>query len=386
MLAHMGTSSSEARTRVEQPRIERKDRRERTRERFIQAALELLRTEGVQGVTVSQVSKRIEVHHTLFYAHFEDVSACLAAAADRVIATLAPVDRDLRRELMRRAVTDRRALARYFEGAFERWMNERACVELLLAHRLDRSALGDALRPALAAMRDDLVTEARDLAAQVGVADKYLPEMRVHADLVLGQWLWALEMLIEGRTEDRAQLAGMLADVTINANLRFLNSTRRPTREQAIAARYASPEERARMHADRARLNETVKSRGEAWLLERGGGSENVLLRLLESTCAFFLPEVAGPALARVRYRITAPDRAEPVEIDLVVQDGKCHVEKSSAGAAPTLVLEMSLLTMLETTTLIRHFDAAFRAGDLRITEGDLQNALSFLDWFDYYE
>ena len=103
MLAHMGTSSSEARTRVEQPRIERKDRRERTRERFIQAALELLRTEGVQGVTVSQVSKRIEVHHTLFYAHFEDVSACLAAAADRVIATLAPVDRDLRREEIGRA-------------------------------------------------------------------------------------------------------------------------------------------------------------------------------------------------------------------------------------------------------------------------------------------
>ena len=193
MVAHMATSSSDARNRAEQPRIERKDRRERTRERFIQAALELLRTEGVQGVTVSQVSKRIEVHHTLFYAHFEDVSACLAAAADRVIATLAPVDRELRRELMRRAVTDRRALGRYFEGAFERWMNERACVELLLAHRLDRSALGEALRPALAAMRDDLVTEARELATQVGIAgEQHLPALREHADLLLGQWLWAL--------------------------------------------------------------------------------------------------------------------------------------------------------------------------------------------------
>lgn len=383
----MATSSSEARTRVEQPRIERKDRRERTRERFIQAALELLRTEGVQGVTVSQVSKRIEVHHTLFYAHFEDVSACLAAAADRVLATLAPVDRDLRRELMRRAVTDRRALARYFEGAFERWMSERACVELLLAHRLDRSALGEALRPALAAMRDDLVTEARDLATQVGIVDNnFLPEMRAHADLVLGQWLWALEMLIEGRTQDRVQLAGMLADATINANLRFLDSTRRPTREQAIAARYASPEERATMHAARSRLNETLKSHDEAWLIARGGSSEEVLWRLLEGTCPFFLPAVAGSAFARVRYRITAPDRAEPVELELVVKDGKCNVEKPSPAASPTLVLSMSLRTMLETTTLIRHFDAAFRAGDLRISDGDLHAALSFLDWFDYYD
>jgi hypothetical protein len=46
----------------------------------------------------------------------------------------------------------------------------------------------------------------------------------------------------------------------------------------------------------------------------------------------------------------------------------------------------MSLRTLLETTSLVRHFDAAFREGDLRITEGDLNTALSFLDSFDYYE
>lgn len=385
MVAHMGTTTSEATKRVEQPRIERKDRRERTRERFIQAALELLRTEGVQGVTVSQVSKRIEVHHTLFYAHFEDVSACLAAAADRVLATLAPVDRELRRELMRRAVTDRRALARFFEGAFERWMNERACVELLLAHRLDRSALGEALRPALNAMREDLVAEARELAAQVGIAEGNSPELRAHADMLLGQWLWALEMLIEGRTEDRAQLAGMLADVMINANLRFLDNSRRPTREQAFAARYASPEERASMSARRAHLHETIKHHDDAWFIARAGSTDAMAQRVLEATAAYFLPAVAGPAAnARVRYRITGPDSTEPAELDLVVQDQKCWIERSTL--VPTLVLTMSLRTLLETTTHVRHFDAAFRAGDLRITEGDLHNGLSFLDWFDYYE
>lgn len=385
MVAHMATSSSDARNRAEQPRIERKDRRERTRERFIQAALELLRTEGVQGVTVSQVSKRIEVHHTLFYAHFEDVSACLAAAADRVIATLAPVDREMRRELMRRAVTDRRALGRYFEGAFERWMNERACVELLLAHRLDRSALGEALRPAVAAMRDDLVTEARELATQVGIQGEYLPTLREHADLLLGQWLWALEMLIEGRVEDRAHLAGMLADVMISANLRFLDNARRPTREQAIAERYSAlPEERATIHAGRARLFEIIKKRDDAWLVERSGGTEALMHGVLQATCAFFLPAVAGRSYARVRYSVTGPDAA--CERDLVVEDGKCRLEKPAEGMAPTLVLKMSLRTLLETTSLVRHFDAAFREGDLRITEGDLNTALSFLDSFDYYE
>jgi len=385
MVAHMATASSDTRARAEQPRIERKDRRERTRERFINAALELLRSEGVQGVTVSQVSKRIEVHHTLFYAHFDDVSACLAAAADRVLATLAPVDRELRRELMRRAVTDRRALARYFEGAFERWMNERACVELLLAHRLDRSALGEALRPALAAMRDDLATELWDLAAQVGVAGRFLPEVRAHADLLVGHWLWALEMLIEGRTQDRTMLAEMLADVMINANMRFLDHARRPTREQAIAAAYPA-EQREKMCALRSRLHATLSAHDDVWIIERSGGSEAMLRRVLEGTCAFFLPAVAGPANARVRYRVSAPDRTEPIELDLVMQNGKCQLEDVSRNIAPTLVLAMSFRTALETITSARHFDQAFRAGDLRIPEGDLNAAISFLDWFDYYE
>lgn len=384
MVAHMATSTSEARKSAEQPRIERKDRRERTRERFIQAALELLRTEGVQGVTVSQVSKRIEVHHTLFYAHFEDVSACLAAAADRVIATLAPVDRELRRELMRRAVTDRRALARYFEGAFQRWMSERACVELLLAHRLDRSALGNTLRPALAAMREDLMIEARELAAQVGIAEQHLPALREHADLLLSQWLWALEMLIEGRTQDPAHLAVMLADVMISTNLRFLDNARRPTREQAIAERYSAPEERATMHAGRARLYQIIKKHDDAWLVARSGGTESLVHGVLTATCSFFLPAVAGRSYARVRYCVAGPD-AECAR-DLVVENGTCRLEKPPEGQAATLVLKMSLRTLLETTSLARHFDAAFREGDLRITEGDLNTALSFLDWFDYYE
>ena len=112
----------------------RDDRRERTRERMLTAAISLLRREGLSAVSVSRVAKEVGVHPSLFYAHFKNIDAFLAAAAQRVIETLAPVDRELRRELMKRAVTDRRQLARYFEHAFERWLEQRAFVELLLAH------------------------------------------------------------------------------------------------------------------------------------------------------------------------------------------------------------------------------------------------------------
>jgi len=192
-------------------------------------------------------------------------------------------------------------------------------------------------------------------------------------------------MLIEGRSEDRGALAAMLAEIMIATNLRFLDHARRPSREQAIAAAH-SPEVRAEMVAARVRLKETLHAHDDAWIIARAGSAETMLRRLLDATTAFFLPTVAGPVRARVRYRVTAPDRAEPIELDLVIEDGKCGLQDGSKDGVPTLVLAMSFRTALETITRARHFDHAFRCGDLRIPEGDLNAALSFLDWFDYYE
>jgi AcrR family transcriptional regulator len=366
------------------PREERKDKKDRkqiTRERFIQAALDLLRAEGIGGVTVSQVSKRIEVHHTLFYAHFEDIPACLAAAAHHVLATLAPVDRELRRELTRRAVTDRRALARYFEDAFERWMKERPCVELLLAHRLDRSALGEALRPAFTAMRDELATELWDMAAQMGLSGRFMPEVRTLADLQLTHWLWGLEMIIDGRALDRPALAALLADTVISTNLHFLDRARRPAREDALAQTF-TPEQRAALQEQRARLAAISAAHDDAFLIERAGGAVPLVERVIDSTRGYFMPGAAGTSSARVRYCVTCPD-GTVINRDLVVQAGVCTMS-SALEETPTIVLAMSLRTLLDTMTNTRHFDHAFRAGDVRV-EGDLTTALAYLDWFDYY-
>ena len=255
---------------AQQPGKRRDDRRERTRERMLAAAISLLRREGLSAVSVSRIAKEVGVHPSLFYAHFKNIDAFLAAAAQRVIETLAPVDRELRRELMKRAVTDRRQLARYFEHAFERWLAQRPFVELLLAHRLDRSSMGEALRPSLSAMREDLTAELWDLAAEVGVDGKYIAEVRALADLHLTHWLWALESLIDGRIHDRSVLAAMLADIYISSNMTFFARVQGRSHEdlhrRAVRQRAAQDARAAERAAARTLRGERRCS------LDRGGG------------------------------------------------------------------------------------------------------------------
>lgn len=354
------------------------ERRARTHERLLAAAIELLRTEGLHAITVSRVAKRVGVHHSLFYTHFQDVNACLAAAAQRVIETIAPVDRELRKKLMRRAFVDRRELARYFEGAFERWLEQRPFVELLLAHRLDRSPLGEALRPALAAIRDETMSELWELAVELGVDDRHVAEAAALADLHMAHFLWALEALIEGRAHDRAAHAAMLADVFVSTNLAFFERATRPSYEQLVAGRFG-PKERAAVERTRTALRSEVQAHDDAALIARAGGAGALVDMLLAGQCACFLPDAARGASAVVDYRVEAPDG--PVLRRIVVRDGRCQIDARSADEAPRCTIVCSLRTLLETLSGLRHFLEAYRNGDLRI-ERDLFFALAFYEWF----
>lgn len=357
----------------------RLDRRRRTRERMLAATIAILRSEGVGAISVSRVAKRVGVHHSLFYAHFKNVDDCLAAAAEQVLRTLAPVDRELRRELFKRAVTDRRALARYFADAFERWLEQRPFVELLLAHRLDPSPLGEAMRPAFDAIRDELAAELDQLARQLGVDEARRGEVQSVADLHLSHWLWALEALISGRAPGRDVLADMLAEMFVATNMTFFSRATRPSREALIAERFTQAE-REQLKERRSFLRQFLKAHDDASLIAAVGGLEPLCDQVLSRLCRHFLPGAARGASAVVRYRITHAKDA--VERLLVIRDGECK-PLSGAGEPPRITLTYGMRTWLETISGIRHMDEAYRNGDISI-EGDVFFAVELIDWFYY--
>lgn len=360
------------------PPRRRDDRRERTRERLLSAAVEVLRREGLGALNVSRVAKDVGVHPSLFYAHFKNLDACVAAAAERVLQTLAPVDRELRRDLFRRAVTDRRELARFFLGAFDRWLEQRPFVELLLAHRLDRSPMGEALRPALSAIREEMTAELWDLSAQLRIDGKHIREAQVLADLHLSHWLWALETLIEGRVHDRAALASTLASMFIASNITFFAHASGPTYEEVVATTF-DPESRAALAHTLAQLRHRVETRDDARLIADAGGSEALVQGVLEGLLPYFLPEATRGMSASVLYRVDCPDIV--VERFVVVRDGGCSIESAHAGDPPRMTVSLSLRTFLETMSATRHFDQAYRQRLIQV-DGDLFFGVNFIEWF----
>jgi AcrR family transcriptional regulator len=348
----------------ETPPRRRDDRRERTRERLLSAAVEVLRREGLGALNVSRIAKDVGVHPSLFYAHFKNLDACVAAAAERVLQTLAPVDRELRRELFRRAVTDRRELARFFQGAFDRWLEQRPFVELLLAHRLDRSPMGEALRPALSAIREEMTAELWDLSAQLRIDGKHIREAQALADLHLSHWLWALEMLIEGRAHDRAALANTLSGIFLATNMAFFAHASGPAHDEVVAATFSAERQDTLAHV-RSQLRHRVETRDDERLIADAGGSEALV--------------ATRGVSASVLYRVDCPDVC--VERYVVVRDNRCAIEREHDGDPPRMTVTTGLRTFLETISGIRHFDQAYRQRQIQV-DGDLFFAVTFIEWF----
>ena len=96
-----------------------------------------------------------------------------------------------------------------------------------------------------------------------------------------------------------------------------------------------------------------------------------------------FLPEATGGANAVVLWRIRCPQRT--VLHKVVVRDGACTHSAVDADAdeKPRIAFTLSLRTWLETLVGARHFDEAYRKGDIKI-EGDVFFAVELLDWFYY--
>ncbi|MCB9662273.1 MAG: helix-turn-helix domain-containing protein [Polyangiales bacterium] len=136
-------------------------RRTDTRARLLDEALRLLLAEGYEAATTGRIAKRAGIRQSSFYSHFASREACLAEAATREAELLVQ-----RLGSRRRALRDApMALRRSREAAV-------AGLEMALAHlathdelraliamRHAEHAAGDAVRAALARLRDGLVKD-----------------------------------------------------------------------------------------------------------------------------------------------------------------------------------------------------------------------------------
>jgi hypothetical protein len=216
------------------------------------------------------------------------------------------------------------------------------------------------------------------LSAQLRIDGKHIREAQALADLHLSHWLWALEMLIEGRAHDRAALANTLSQIFLATNMAFFAHASGPTHDEVVAATF-SAERQSALANTRAQMRHRVETRDDARLIADAGGSEALVHGVLEALLPFFMPDATRGVSASVLYRVDCPDVC--VERYVVVRDNRCAIEREHDGDPPRMTVTTSLRTFLETFSGIRHFDQAYRQRHIQV-DGDLFFAVTLIEWF----
>jgi TetR/AcrR family transcriptional regulator, fatty acid biosynthesis regulator len=179
-------------------KLSRKEAKERTRQRLIDAILDHVRGHGLAGLTTGKVADAAGIAQSSFYVHFNDMDEALRAAAERVSNQVREIIRAARAEID--LSNTEAALRSAFGSTLHALLDERQFTELLLSHRREPgSPVGETLSKALDDARADL---AADL-ARLGLDADFVTDVDAYADLLVGMTLSAVESLLDGRTTDR---------------------------------------------------------------------------------------------------------------------------------------------------------------------------------------
>lgn len=170
----------------------RREAKAQTKQRLLDAMLEILHESGPLALTTGRIAERAGLAQPTFYVHFPDLDRAMEMAADEAGARLIRILSTQRSavEGQSEAIPGGR-LRLAFRAALEGFASDRQTTELFLRHRRDTaSPFAARFRTVLASGRDQL----RDMMAKGGVANA-----DVVASLVLGMVTSTVEAMLDGR-------------------------------------------------------------------------------------------------------------------------------------------------------------------------------------------
>ncbi len=191
----------------------RRRSREQTRDRMLEAAVELLNNEGLPSLTTVRVTKEAGIVQSGFYAHFKNPEHLQQELAERV-------GRELREHMaawmaaLRAASDDDDALAGRYEEVLSLFKANAEVVDLFLRFRRSPSPLGQVLGHLHTQLRADFFQYLRERAGPPDAIRTHLGTIGMHADTLVAALLGVAEGLIEGRVADLGSAARELAALT----------------------------------------------------------------------------------------------------------------------------------------------------------------------------
>jgi AcrR family transcriptional regulator len=178
----------------------------------LDAAITILRDEGIGALSSVHITQVAGIAQPRFYKYFKNVEACLGEAVAQVVNRKRELFEATRNSLENRS--DPEVLGKNYEALFAAVLQERGFHSLLQRYRSDSSALGIALREERASVRDEFIEDLWTDAKRAGLDRRHLPQVKRLAWLVMASIDGCCESVLENPSIDRKAMARELAHYT----------------------------------------------------------------------------------------------------------------------------------------------------------------------------
>ncbi|MDD9938498.1 MAG: helix-turn-helix domain containing protein [Myxococcales bacterium] len=205
---------------------------QRTRQRLLDATLELIGAEGTAAVTTGRIAAAAGLAQSSFYQHFKSLEHCIEAAGRAVVERIRPPQPGLReRALSRfRGQDDLPRLVQLLvEELVKPYLEEPELTLLYYRHRLDPTTFGRAMAQIMDRERAVLTDVWWRAAERLGVGPELYPVVALESELVNSMAAGAIQAIATGRFQNRDLVLGQLRlmiEGGIRANLELLESRR----------------------------------------------------------------------------------------------------------------------------------------------------------------
>jgi len=155
---------------VRKPSPKRRPRgtKAQTRQRLLQAALDLLEQGGEAAVTTVRVTQGAGVAQSAFYQHFANVEECLAVVAEQITSEIRAFVMSTRHKRFETATAEGDQLEASYRNMFKLASRQRSIQRLFLRYRSDRLALNGVMYRFARGLSADLADQLMARAVQAG--------------------------------------------------------------------------------------------------------------------------------------------------------------------------------------------------------------------------
>lgn len=166
-----------------------------TRERLIQATVEILSQEGLGAVSTARVARDAGIVQSGFYAHFASLEDCVVAAAEHIGQRIQGTIREGLSLLREKGVSDFDLILSQYRRILTQLEDQWQFVELLLRYFREPTPLGRALATIQQSIRDELTQHLMALLKPLGIPNGGRPEAAYLADLMVNMLLSSVQSL-----------------------------------------------------------------------------------------------------------------------------------------------------------------------------------------------